>query len=196
MAGGQREIKLCMLGETQVGKTSLVIRFAKNNFNPYSEPTIGASYMSRKITYQGTEFKYNIWDTAGQERFKGLASLYYRGAAVAIIVYDVTEESSFEKVNFWMKEVERNGPPNIVCAIAANKCDLDEKRVISTERGRQYAESMRAVFVEVSAKTSKNVELLFTEICKHLPNEESQPRRPNYGLPQQQQKNEENSKCC
>ena len=98
-AGSFREIKLCMLGETRVGKTSLVVRFAKDKFNPHSEPTIGASFMTKNIVHQGMEYKFNIWDTAGQERFKGITNLYYRGASVVIIVYDITCAQSFDKID-------------------------------------------------------------------------------------------------
>lgn len=191
-----REIKLCLLGESGVGKSSLVLRFVADRFDSYSTATIGASFMSKTFSLGEETFKYQIWDTAGQEKYKALAPMYYRGAAAAIVVYDITLESSFESVKRWVKELEQLGPPDIVIAIAGNKLDLKDQREISKETGEQYAESIGAVFAEVSALTSHNVNYIFEEISKNLPpeNHEMHEMQPRQGFPER--KTPDKSKCC
>lgn len=124
-----REVKLVLLGDTGVGKSSLVLRFVTNNFKPFSESTIGASFMSKMIIVSGQTIKYQIWDTAGQEKYHSLAPMYYRGAAAAIIVYDITRKNTFNTLKKWVQELRTQGPDNISIAIAGNKADLEEKRV-------------------------------------------------------------------
>lgn len=191
-----REIKLCMLGETQVGKTSLVVRFSKNKFNAFSEPTIGASFMTKRMMFNGSQLKYNIWDTAGQERFKGIANLYYRGAAAVIIVYDITSELSFKKVEFWANEVKRHGTENSIVVVVGNKLDLEVQREVPAERGKEFADAIQASFFEVSAKTSENVEEIFHEISRLLPPVVDGPRNPNYGLPPDMNAENSGKGCC
>ncbi|KAF0699261.1 Aste57867_10161 [Aphanomyces stellatus] len=124
-----REVKVVLLGDTGVGKSSLVLRFVTNNFRPYSESTIGASFMSKMLLVGDQAIKYQIWDTAGQEKYHSLAPMYYRGAAAAIVVYDITRKQSLVTLKNWVKELKQLGPDNIVIAIAGNKSDLDDKRV-------------------------------------------------------------------
>ena len=164
-----REVKVVLLGDTGVGKSSLVLRFVTNNFKPYSESTIGASFMSKMIMVDGTPIKYQIWDTAGQEKYHSLAPMYYRGAAAAIVVYDITRKASFATLKNWVKELKQLGPENIVIAIAGNKCDLDDAREQPMEAAREYAEEINALFVETSAKEDTNVHELFVNISKRLP---------------------------
>lgn len=191
--GSMREIKLCLLGDTSVGKSSLVLRFVSDRFDQHSTATIGASFMSKSFTHGEETFKYQIWDTAGQEKYKALAPMYYRGAAAAIVVYDITLESSFDSVKRWVKELEQLGPPNIVIAIAGNKIDLKDQREVTTDTGQQYADSIGAVFAEVSALTSHNVNYIFEEISRNLP-PESPEILPRQGFPDK--KVEPKSKCC
>ncbi|KAF4315718.1 hypothetical protein BBO99_00007754 [Phytophthora kernoviae] len=135
-----REVKVVLLGDTGVGKSSLVLRFVTNNFRPYSESTIGASFMSKMIVVNDTPIKYQIWDTAGQEKYHSLAPMYYRGAAAAIVVYDITRKS-----------------------------DLEEKREVPASQARAYAEEIGALFIETSAKEDTNVSDLFIQISQALP---------------------------
>eukprot|EP01137_Pigoraptor_chileana_P035353 Opistho-2@29226 len=171
-----REIKLCLLGDAGVGKSSLVLRFVSDSFNEHSESTIGASFMSKTIIVGEQTFKYQIWDTAGQEKYRGLAPMYYRGAAAAIVVYDITREASFRALKDWVKELKQLGPPNIVFAIAGNKSDLEAQRQVQTETAQEYAESIDAIFSETSALTAHNVQLLFESISKRLPQEAFAPK--------------------
>jgi len=118
------QVKLVLLGEAAVGKSSVVLRFVSNEFQPNKEPTIGAAFLTQKCRLEDRVLRYEIWDTAGQERFHSLAPMYYRNAQAAVVVYDVTKASSLEKAKSWVKELQRQANPNIVIALAGNKIDL------------------------------------------------------------------------
>ncbi|KAJ6901811.1 hypothetical protein NC651_019551 [Populus alba x Populus x berolinensis] len=134
-------VKLVLLGDSGVGKSCIVLRFVRGQFDPTSKVTIGASFLSQTIALQdSTTVKFEIWDTAGQERYAALAPLYYRGAAVAVIVYDITSPETFNKAQYWVKELQKHGSPDIVMALVGNKADLQEKREVPTQDGIDYAE--------------------------------------------------------
>jgi small GTP-binding protein len=118
------QVKLVLLGEAAVGKSSVVLRFVSDEFQPNKEPTIGAAFLTQKCRLEDRVLRYEIWDTAGQERFHSLAPMYYRNAQAAVVVYDVTKASSLEKAKSWVKELQRQANPNIVIALAGNKVDL------------------------------------------------------------------------
>jgi len=126
MADDQKpvQVKLVLLGEAAVGKSSVVMRFVNNEFQANKEPTIGAAFLTQKCRLEDRVLRYEIWDTAGQERFHSLAPMYYRNAQAAVVVYDVTKASSLEKAKSWVKELQRQANPNIVIALAGNKIDL------------------------------------------------------------------------
>ncbi|KAL5022124.1 hypothetical protein ScPMuIL_001279 [Solemya velum] len=168
----QREVKLCLLGDSGVGKSSIVVRFVTDTFRQSLESTIGASFMTKRLNVDGTTYVFQIWDTAGQEKYRSLAPMYYRGSAAAIIVYDVTRETSFQSVKMWIQELKKNGSPNIVLAIAGNKNDLDDLREIDQKDAKEYADQIGAIFVETSALTALNVPELFMSIAKKLPSED------------------------
>ena len=112
------QFKLVLLGDSAVGKSSLVLRFVKKQFFEYQESTIGAAFLTQTITVDDCTVKFEIWDTAGQERYHSLAPMYYRGAAAAVVVYDLTNMQSFLRAKSWVKELQRQGNPNIVIALA------------------------------------------------------------------------------
>jgi len=118
------QVKLVLLGEAAVGKSSVVLRFVSNEFQANKEPTIGAAFLTQKCRLEDRVLRYEIWDTAGQERFHSLAPMYYRNAQAAVVVYDVTKATSLEKAKSWVKELQRQANPNIVIALAGNKVDL------------------------------------------------------------------------
>lgn len=118
------QVKLVLLGEAAVGKSSLVLRFVQNDFNENTSPTIGAAFLTQKCRLENRIVKFEIWDTAGQERFHSLAPMYYRNAAAAVVVYDITKAASFEKAKAWVKELQRQANPNIIIALVGNKLDL------------------------------------------------------------------------
>jgi len=170
-----REVKVVLLGDTGVGKSSLVLRFITNEFKPYQESTIGASFMSKLIMVDGSPIKFQIWDTAGQEKYHSLAPMYYKGAAAAIVVYDITKRNTFKTLQDWIRELQEQGPEGIVIAVAGNKsdlCDAPENahlREVSTAEAAAYAAEIGASFLETSAKTKSNVNEIFEQISQNLP---------------------------
>jgi len=167
--GKPREVKVVLLGDTGVGKSSLVLRFVTNNFKPYSESTIGASFMSKMVTTAGKSIKFQIWDTAGQEKYHSLAPMYYRGAAAAIIVYDITRANTFKTLKNWVEELQAQGPRDIAMAIAGNKADLEQEREVDRSMAAAYAEEIGAMYLETSAKDDLNVQDIFIQLSHRLP---------------------------
>ncbi|KAK5652507.1 hypothetical protein OQA88_10412 [Cercophora sp. LCS_1] len=175
-------VKLVLLGEAAVGKSSLVLRFVNDDFQENKEPTIGAAFLTQKCNLPQRTIKFEIWDTAGQERFASLAPMYYRNAQAALVVYDLTKPTSLVKAKHWVAELQRQASPGIVIALVGNKLDLtndgvdeangDESgdaRKISTEEANAYAEEESLLFFETSAKTGYNVTEVFTAIANAIP---------------------------
>lgn len=169
------QFKLVLLGESAVGKSSLVLRFVKGQFHEYQESTIGAAFLTQTVCLEDTTVKFEIWDTAGQERYHSLAPMYYRGAQAAIIVYDITNMDSFGRAKVWVKELQRQASPNIVIALAGNKADLANSRAVECDEAQAYADENGLLFMETSAKTAKNVNEIFLAIAKKLPKNEQAP---------------------
>uniref|UniRef100_A0A1A9WPK1 Ras-related protein Rab-21 n=1 Tax=Glossina brevipalpis TaxID=37001 RepID=A0A1A9WPK1_9MUSC len=163
----QYNFKVVLLGEGCVGKTSIVLRYVEDKFNPQHISTLQASFLTKKVNLDnGAKVQLNIWDTAGQERFHALGPIYYRGSHGAILVYDITDEDSFQKVKNWVKELKRMLGSDIVLTIAGNKTDLEEERTVPHDEALNYAESVGAHYFETSAKANENIEELFTELTK------------------------------
>jgi len=162
--------KLVLLGETAVGKTCLTIRFVRNEFYEFQEPTIGAAFLTQTVNLDSQTVKFEIWDTAGQERYRSLAPMYYRGATAAIVVYDVTNRLSFDGAKSWVKELQRRGEADVVIALAGNKADNPPARhAVSAEEAKEYADSNNIIHMLTSAKLNMNIQELFIEIAKRLP---------------------------
>uniref|UniRef100_A0A6N2KQ38 Ras-related protein RHN1-like n=2 Tax=Salix TaxID=40685 RepID=A0A6N2KQ38_SALVM len=170
------QAKLVLLGDMGTGKTSLVLRFVKGQFLEYQESTIGAAFFTQVLSLNEATIKFDIWDTAGQERYHSLAPMYYRGAAAAVVVYDITSMDSFERAKRWVIELQRQGNPNLIMFLVGNKVDLNDKRKVGIEDGEQYAKENGMVFLETSAKSTHNVNELFYEIAKRLA--KKAPSRP------------------
>ena len=170
MASKRYDAKLVILGASGVGKTCLGLRFVKDQFVTYTASTIGASFLVKELVCNNQKMTMQIWDTAGQERFRSMAPLYYRGAVAAILVFSITDEASFEKLKEWVRELKQNHPVDepMVLAIACNKCDLSEQRVVPWETASQYAESIGALIYETSAKSNTGVSNLFTDVARKL----------------------------
>lgn len=168
----KKGFKLVLLGDAAVGKSSILMRFLQNKFTDGIETTVGAAFSTKTITTKTREVKFEIWDTAGQERFKSLAPMYYRGASSAMIVYDQTNASTFERAQEWVRQVMQTAMnPNIVVALIGNKMDLGEQRQVPLETAEAFAEREGLLFQETSAKTGKNVSAVFEMIASHLPDE-------------------------
>ncbi|GFR43691.1 hypothetical protein Agub_g4800 [Astrephomene gubernaculifera] len=176
----QQTAKLVLLGEMGSGKSSLVLRYVKGQFFDYQASTVGAAFLTK--TLPELNVKFEIWDTAGQERYHSLAPMYYRGAAGAIIVFDITSPDSFVRAKSWVRELQRQGNPAMIMALAGNKADLEMQRAVSTEEAQAYAAENGLYYLETSAKTAANVNQLFEEIARKLPKPETAPRPPQGGI--------------
>jgi small GTP-binding protein len=176
VAPKQYQFKLVLLGDSAVGKSSLVLRFVKKQFFEYQESTIGAAFLTQTVAVADYVVKFEIWDTAGQERYHSLAPMYYRGAAAAIVVFDITNRNSFVRAKSWVKELQRQGNPNIVIALAGNKCDKSAERQIEADEAKAYAEEQNIFYMETSAKSNTNVAEIFKAVAKKLPKSAPPPK--------------------
>lgn len=163
----QYNFKVVLLGEGCVGKTSIVLQYVEGQYNSEHITTIQASFLNKKLQLPtGDEVLLNIWDTAGQERFHALSPIYYRGSQGAILVYDITEADSFQKVKKWVRELKRMLGSDIILIIAGNKCDLSEERTVTEQEAVEYAHSVGAHYIETSAKINVNIDKLFEELSR------------------------------
>lgn len=167
-AGRAYSFKVVLLGEGCVGKTSLVLRYCENKFNDKHITTLQASFLTKKLNIGGKRVNLAIWDTAGQERFHALGPIYYRDSNGAILVYDVTDEDSFQKVKNWVKELRKMLGNEICLCIVGNKIDLEKERHVSIQEAESYAESVGAKHYHTSAKQNKGIEELFLDLCKRM----------------------------
>ena len=162
------EIKICLLGDISVGKTSIASRFCKNSFNDNYINTIGGAYQQQNIILNnGVKMKLHIWDTSGQDRFRSMTNLYYRDAQVAILTYDVTNEQSLDSLTYWLKELnDKVDQDNMLLCLAGNKNDVDSsQKKVTTAKGKEFAEKNNMIFYETSAKTGAGVKELFQAIA-------------------------------
>jgi len=187
------EVKICIIGDTDVGKTSLSMRYCHGDFPENSTPTIGrtgsilinftsaffirqyltramtltgASFLQRRVVVDTKEIALQIWDTAGQERFRSMAPMYYRGAKGAVCVFDVTNKASFARVQQWLRDLKCHSDPNVVVCIAGNKCD--QEAAFDLAECEEVASSSGAVFVKTSALTGEGVDLIFQELSRGI----------------------------
>ncbi|KAJ3450899.1 ras-related protein rab-5c [Anaeramoeba flamelloides] len=193
--------KIVIIGESSVGKSSLLLRFHKNQFSNKCEPTIGASHVQKTINTFDKQFQLLIWDTAGQEQYHSLAPMYYRGARGALVVYDQTARESFNKAKKWIDELKTQVSQNVRIVLCANKSDLENKNV-DIEEVKTYCEENEMLLFQTSAKTGENVHEAFMGLIKLLPNKEGeveeieeQPENYVY-LNNLTKKNDKKNGCC
>ncbi|CAA3024713.1 ras-related RABE1c [Olea europaea subsp. europaea] len=162
-------IKLLLIGDSGVGKSCLLLRFSDGSFTTSFITTIGIDFKIRTIELDGKRIKLQIWDTAGQERFRTITTAYYRGAMGILLVYDVTDESSFNNIRNWIRNIEQHASDNVNKILVGNKADMDEsKRAVPTSRGQALADEYGIKFFETSAKTNMNVEEVFFSIARDI----------------------------
>jgi Ras-related protein Rab-21 len=166
-AGAQPvEIKVCVIGDSDVGKSTLTKRYVDGISPDNITPTIGASYLQKRLMVDGVDMSLQIWDTAGQERFKSMTPMYYRAAQAAICVFDVTNEESFHRIGSWLKVLKVHANPNVVVFIAGNKCD--KEATFDLDLAKQYAESVGAGYLPTSALRGDNVDSIFGKMAMEV----------------------------
>ncbi|XP_052735032.1 ras-related protein RABB1c isoform X1 [Vigna angularis] len=153
--------KYIIIGDTGVGKSCLLLQFTDKRFQPVHDLTIGVEFGARMITIDNKPIKLQIWDTAGQESFRSITRSYYRGAAGALLVYDITRRETFNHLASWLEDARQHANANMTIMLIGNKCDLAHRRAVSTEEGEQFAKEHGLIFMEASAKTAQNVEEAF-----------------------------------
>ena len=160
--------KYIMIGDMAVGKSCLLLRFTEGEFREGYEMTVGAEFGGKIVNVEAAQLYLQIWDTAGQENFRSLTRTYYRGAAVALIVYDITRRQTFENVKEWIAEVYSNGNLNTVIALVGNKTDLEQSREVTTREAEAFAKAKGLLYVEASAKDGLNVAEIFEAPAREL----------------------------
>ncbi|KAI9144995.1 P-loop containing nucleoside triphosphate hydrolase protein [Paraphysoderma sedebokerense] len=160
--------KLLLIGDSGVGKSCLLLRFADDTYTESYISTIGVDFKIRTIELEGKTVKLQIWDTAGQERFRTITSSYYRGAHGIIVVYDVTDQETFNNVKNWLQEIDRYAVEGVNKLLVGNKSDLVGKKVVDYNTAKEYADELKIPFLETSAKDSTNVEQAFLTMAKQI----------------------------
>ena len=188
--------KILIIGESDAGKTCLLLRFTEDSYTTTFLTTIGIDIKIKIINLENKLIKLQIWDTAGQERFRTITKTYYKGAHGIILTYDVTDQDSFKNIRNWIKQIEANAQGNVKRVLVGNKCDKPD-RVVTEEEGKKLADDYSMSFFETSAKTNKNV----TEVFYHLTKEILKANEGNKELGGKKLTKTDNSKegkrrCC
>eukprot|EP00020_Sapocribrum_chincoteaguense_P006924 CAMPEP_0170739474 /NCGR_PEP_ID=MMETSP0437-20130122/5183_1 /TAXON_ID=0 /ORGANISM="Sexangularia sp." /LENGTH=216 /DNA_ID=CAMNT_0011077937 /DNA_START=60 /DNA_END=710 /DNA_ORIENTATION=- len=162
--------KYIIIGDTGVGKSCLLLQFTDKRFQPVHDLTIGVEFGARLITIEGKPIKLQVWDTAGQESFRSITRSYYRGAAGALLVYDITRRDTFTHLESWLADARQHASPNMTVILIGNKADLESRRVVSREEGERFAKENGLLFLETSAKTAVAVEDAFVQTASIIHN--------------------------
>ncbi len=167
-----RRIKLLLLGDSGVGKSSLIMRWTLDTFSPSLVSTVGVNFKSKKVSLNGELIQVQVWDTAGQEQFHKITTSYYKGAQGIMLVYDVADQKSLENVEYWIKNIKSNASDSVQVVLIGNKIDLRQvdaqKKCVDTERGKEIAMKFGVPFFETSAKDSSHVDEAFMTLVNHI----------------------------
>ncbi|PNS97933.1 hypothetical protein POPTR_016G050400v4 [Populus trichocarpa] len=202
--------KIVLIGDSAVGKSQLLARFARNEFTVDSKATIGVEFQTKTLAMHNKTVKAQIWDTAGQERYRAVTSAYYRGAVGAMLVYDMTKRQSFDHMARWLEELRGHADKSIIIMLIGNKCDLGSLRAVPAEDAKEFAQRENLFFMETSALEATNVETAFltmlTEIYRIISkrtlagndesNENSGAFKGTRILVPSQEQNSEKKGCC
>lgn len=192
----QHTFKVVLLGDSSVGKTSIVKRMITNTFSKFQDSTIGASFITKHVETPNETINYEIWDTAGQERYRALAPMYYRGAHCIMLVFDVTRRDSYDAIKKWNNEIEKISQDVILKILVGNKSDLYEKRQIVEREIENYAESVGVKYYETSAKSGIKIPEILDYMNKMLPQLYKGPVTDSLSLDRNCRVQERRSKCC
>jgi len=165
--------KLVFLGEQAVGKTSIITRFMYDTFDTTYQATIGIDFLSKTMYLDDRTVRLQLWDTAGQERFRSLIPSYIRDSSVAVVVYDITNKSSFQNCDKWIEDVRAERGNEVVVMLVGNKTDLNDKRQVTTEEGEAKAKKLNVLFIETSAKSNHNIKQMFRKLAESLPGQDA-----------------------
>ena len=169
MVENAENLKVVLVGESGVGKTSIISQFTSNTFDPHRETSLSAQFISKTVNFQdlGKEIKFDIWDTVGQEKYRSLAKIFYKDAKVIVFVYDITTEYSFNELkNYWYEETRSNTDGSPILAVVGNKIDLYKDQKVSNNDGKEFAEKIGAIFQTTSAQSDSGISTLFDNIGK------------------------------
>ncbi|XP_043958510.1 ras-related protein Rab-37-like [Gambusia affinis] len=190
--------KTILVGDSGVGKTSLLVQFDQGKFIPGSfSATVGIGFTNKEVTVDNVKVQLQIWDTAGQERFRSVTHAYYRDAHALLLLYDITNKSSFDNIRAWLTEIHEYAHTDVVIMLLGNKADMSGERAIRREEGERLAREYSVPFMETSAKTGVNVELAFTAVAKELKHRAIQhPNEPKFQIHEYIDSQKEKSGCC
>ena len=161
-------LKYIIIGDSNVGKSNLLLRFVYSTFNEEYKLTIGVEFGEKTIEVKNKKYKIQIWDTAGQEQFRSITRTYYKNSVCALVVYDITRRETFDNVSNWVEDCKMNSPKNIYIILVGNKCDLENERQISTEEGEEFSNRFGLKFYETSALKAINVNEIFYESAEFI----------------------------
>lgn len=191
------ELKVVLVGNAGVGKTSLISRLIHNNFEEHNQTTVGAMFLTYTMTLNNIEYRLQIWDTAGQERLRSIAPLYYRDSPAIMLVFDLTDESSFAGLGYWLDEVRDKGLPGAAIVVAGNKLDLvSDKGGISQEEAEFWANNQGVKVGFVSAKEGLNVEGIFKELVQQAVEGQGRDGRQRGATVMEKQEPLKDKGCC
>ena len=188
--------KIMVLGESKVDKTQLIKRYTKNVFGGVYLTTVGMDFQDKIIEIEDKKVRLQVWDTAGQERFRNVTKSYFQSSHGLLVVYDITDRESFEKINFWMENIKNNAPENAKLILVGNKCDLANERKVSYEEGENYAKKFNIKFFESSAKDGTNVNELFFYLANEIYQDDKTKEKDNKKTTQLNSKKKGKKGCC